>query len=288
MSTSKERAWTGLATSRRRRVLNALRVPLRLASRAVARTKPRRTVVLAYHSLGGGRDAVDEAAFREQMGFLRDHARTLTLPAILRGEHLRGDVALNCAITFDDGYASVYEIAAPILHGFGFPALVYLTVGAIGERTPRRASDFPGLFADETMLTWRQVEELSHNGLAFGSHLDHHKDLTSLPEREALRELASSRSIISARLGKPCTHFAYPFGLFNRKAVKWVYYSGYESAVTVLHKALPRRLDRLRIPRMCIAPLHDLREFAGMLAGEFDYLPSIQRARRVLRLPYRV
>jgi peptidoglycan/xylan/chitin deacetylase (PgdA/CDA1 family) len=38
------------------------------------------------------------------------------------------------AVTFDDGYADNYEIAAPILNHFGIPATFYLTVQSIATR----------------------------------------------------------------------------------------------------------------------------------------------------------
>ncbi|MGD0291521.1 MAG: polysaccharide deacetylase family protein [Candidatus Binataceae bacterium] len=286
--TKKEKAWAGLADSPTRRVQNALRMPIRLICRGAARFKTSRTIILAYHSLGKGRDAVDEQEFYKQMRFLRANAQVVGLEAILRGEHLNTQAGLSCAITFDDGYASVYKIAAPILHAFNFPAIVYLTAGAIGETVPRSAARFPGLFQDETMLTWEQATELSRIGFTFGSHLCQHHDMTMLAERKITSELEHSKAIIAARLGVPCRHFAYPFGYFNRTSVELVRHAGYESAVTVMHRSVPRSCDPLRIPRMCIAPLHKLDDFTRMLEGEFDYLPLVQRTRRVLNLNYHV
>lgn len=286
--TSKDQLGDDFGRSLGRRMCRALRFPLCIASRQAARWRSGRTVVLAYNGIGRARDAVKQAVFKDQMCFLRDHARVVTLAEILRGDHLRADAPLTCAITFDDGYASVHQLAAPILAQMGFPALVYLTVDAINERTPHRAAAFPGLFGDETMLTWRQIDELRRSRFSFGSHLCGNKDLTQLSESEALNELDRSRGILEQRLAGPCADFAYPFGYFDNQSVELVKLAGYRSAVTVMHRPTPRPLDPFRIPRMCVAPLHDLSDFRAMLAGDFDYLPFVQKARRFPRISYRL
>src|SRR5262245_65337195 len=53
------------------------------------------------------------------------------------------------AITFDDGYESVYSHAFPILQRYGWSATVFLTVGAHGNRTG--AERLPSL-GERTML----------------------------------------------------------------------------------------------------------------------------------------
>jgi peptidoglycan/xylan/chitin deacetylase (PgdA/CDA1 family) len=285
--TRKEELWAQETNSVMRRLQDALRVPIRFMCRGAAKLKNRRSIIFAYHSLGDGRHAVSEEEFSKQMNYLRDNAQVVALDAILEG-HFDPDAFLTCAITFDDGYESVYRIAAPILHAYKFPATVYLTTGAIDHMAARSATGFAGLFQDETMLTWEQVKKLSRVGFVFGSHLCQHHDMTRTAEDELIMELEQSKAIITERLGIPCHHFAYPFGYFNRKSVELVRRAGYVTAVTVMHRSVPRHYDPLKIPRMCIAPLHKLAEFKCMMEGDFDYLPVIQRTRRVLQLEYRL
>ena len=282
----KEEVWAKLHDSFARRLQNVARMPLRLLCRGSARLRRRRTVVLAYHSVGDGRDAVGEREFQKQMKFLHENAQVVDLEAIVRGDHLKTEARLTCAITFDDGYANVHKIAGPLLYAYKFPAKVYLTVGAIDPEKSRSAAEFKGLFQDETMLTWKQVIELYRIGFTFGSHLCQHHDMTQLEESKLAWELEQSKTIITERLGVECRHFAYPFGYFDRQCVQLVSRAGYESAVTVMHRNVPNACDPLRIPRMCIAPFHTLADFGRMLGGDFDYLPIIQRTRRVLRLDY--
>lgn len=269
-----------------RRLANILRTPARNVCRAAARLNASRTMVLLYHSIGTSKDAVTPANFRDQMQYLNREATVVPLEDILKGNHRSATKPLTCAITFDDGYASVYEVAYPILRHFGFPALVYVTTDAVGDSTPKRTENYPGLFPGEMTVRWSQLREMSRDGMVIGSHLCQHKDMTTLTEGEGLHQLALSKLVITQRLGLPCSHFAYPFGRFNRQNVKWVGTCGYESATTVVHATVGSHFDVLKIPRICIAPIHGMDDFVAMLRGDFDYLPVVQCARRILKLPY--
>ena len=75
------------------------------------------------------------ALFRDQMAFLRDHYRVLSLEQCLaahnRGERLPERSAL---ITFDDGFKNNLSVAFPVLQAFGLPATIFLTTDFIGTR----------------------------------------------------------------------------------------------------------------------------------------------------------
>jgi peptidoglycan/xylan/chitin deacetylase (PgdA/CDA1 family) len=269
-----------------RLVANLLRTPCRIVSRRLARLARSRTVILCYHSIGDAEDAVSANDFLEQMRYLKDCARVVSLDQILSGRLFDDSLTLNCAITFDDGYAGVFEIAHPILCEFGLPSLVYVTTDAVGDESPKRSDDYSGLFPGDRTLTWRQVMEMNRLGVTIGSHLCLHKDMTTLAQDEGLLELRRSKEIIEQRLRVPCRHFAYPFGYFNNRNVQWVRKCGYQSATTVVFKPVRRGFDPLRIPRMCVGPAYDMKDFTAILRGDYDYLPVVQRMRHMLRLPY--
>jgi peptidoglycan/xylan/chitin deacetylase (PgdA/CDA1 family) len=63
------------------------------------------------------------------------------------------------------------------------------------------------------VIPWSKVEELSRNDLInFESHGISHVALSALREDELDRELRASRDTVAQHTGKPCRHFAYPFG----------------------------------------------------------------------------
>jgi peptidoglycan/xylan/chitin deacetylase (PgdA/CDA1 family) len=269
-----------------RQIADLLRVPLRAVSRQVALRSPSRTIVLLYHSIGDAKDAVTAADFAEQMAYLREKAVIVSLDQIVQREHFRIERPLKCAITFDDGYQGVFEFAYPILKKYRFPALLYITTDAMGDSEAKASDQYPGLFSGDLTLTWRQIREMSANHVTIGSHLCQHKDLTLLSESEGLSELCRSRSFISRKLRIDCRHFAHPFGRFNRQTVQWVRTAGYQTCTTVVHSPVGRHFDPLRIPRMCVAPIHTMNDFKAMLRGDYDYLPLVHLARRLLNLSY--
>src|SRR5512147_72551 len=84
-----------------------------------------RAFVLTYHSIGSER-GVTEEDFRQQMFWLSNYAAVLDLDLVVKGEWIPSPSGLVCAITFDDGYASVYRSAFPILRRLRLAAMVYL------------------------------------------------------------------------------------------------------------------------------------------------------------------
>jgi len=116
-------------------------------------------------------------------------------------------------ITFDDGYASVYNEAFPILNRYGMSATVFLTVG--DEKTSRKGRDRLPSLGGRLMLSWEEIREMQRTGFEFGAHTLTHPDLTRLPPDKVESEICESKKIISDTLGIPVKSFSYPYGRYN-------------------------------------------------------------------------
>lgn len=237
--------------------------------------------VLTYHSIGAER-GVPEESFRQQMFWLSNYAAVLDLDAVVKGDWIPSPSGLVCAITFDDGYASVFRSAYPILQRLRLPATAYLVVEAIGDTQRKSSNEFDGLYPDEDMLTWPEVREMQPGGIQFGSHLLRHHDLTSLSAADANEQLRRSKQQIEDRLGTPCTSFCYPWGRHNDAAVEAVGRAGYENAVITIQDRWNRAHspDRYRIPRTDVRRDYTLDDFSNVVEGDWDFLGHIQRFRR--------
>ncbi|HEY3266055.1 MAG TPA: polysaccharide deacetylase family protein [Armatimonadota bacterium] len=133
-------------------VLNAfarLGIPRRLHR---ARFSDRLTILM-YHGVVRSPLPIEdwcflqEAAFREQMHYLKAHFDVLPLSdavSRLREGRISQPTA---AITFDDGYQCVHDVCLPILSELGLPATVYLTTAPVGT--------------DETIWFCRLIDGLS-------------------------------------------------------------------------------------------------------------------------------
>jgi peptidoglycan/xylan/chitin deacetylase (PgdA/CDA1 family) len=244
---------------------------------------PGSSLVITYHSVGPGPLALPTNRFRDQMEWLNQNASVVDLGVLLSGNYPSSKIGVTCAVTFDDGYASVFQHAYPVLREFDLPATVYLVTGAVAEEKPRLSNEFDGLYPGEEMLTWAQITELASNGITFGSHLVSHKRLPFLSPEDARRELLDSKQTIEDRLGSSCDRFCYPWGLHDDRSVAAVREAGYSNAVITIHSRWwsGKTPDRYRIPRVDIRRDYSTEDFEAVVLGRWDYLGYVQRFRRL-------
>ena len=185
-----------------------------------------RVPVLTYHDVIGSRrqkDAVwfdcTATEFAAQMKFLyQQRAHVITLEQLRRhlttGERLP-DRAI--ALTFDDNYQGVYDIAVPLLKRYGYPFAVFVHTDYVGSRKGR------------PKMTWDELRELDQGGLAtIGAHtMSHTADLGLLPTARQDAELRGSKRALEARLGHPVTFLSYPNGQANASAFERARLAGY-------------------------------------------------------------
>ncbi len=110
--------------------------------RLAGRLRPASVIVLMYHSvLDDPRECADSIGlsniratdtFRKQMEVLARNYNAVTVEAIRL--FLSGQKTMprkSVAVTFDDGYADNFEVAAPVLNRLGIPGSFYLTVESV-------------------------------------------------------------------------------------------------------------------------------------------------------------
>lgn len=117
-------------------------------------------------------------------------------------------------LTFDDGYASVYRVAFPLLQKYDWSAVVFIAPGA--SVPVQDVTCLPSLYQRE-MLCWREMREMRAHGIVFGAHTLTHCDLTRVALADAEQEIAESGKTIARALDAPCNLFAYPFGRYNAR-----------------------------------------------------------------------
>lgn len=101
------------------------------------------------------------------------------------------------SIVFDDGYASVYNKAFPILLRYQVPATVFMIANRIG--------------LTEEFMTLDELQTLAEYGWEIGSHSYSHPSLVTLSMEEVIQELSLSKKILQEK-GFQVKGFAYPFG----------------------------------------------------------------------------
>lgn len=151
------------------------------------------------------------------------------------------------AITFDDGFANVATVAAPVMQRYGLTATIYVINGMIGRTTQWTAygSALPSL----PLATWKQIEYMHVAGFEIGAHTTTHGFLTRYSPSELEAELCEPKSLLEKHLGSPIGSFAYPQGDYNQQVVGAVRAAGYNTATTIDQGRASLVTDPFRLPR---------------------------------------
>jgi peptidoglycan/xylan/chitin deacetylase (PgdA/CDA1 family) len=196
-------------------------------------------LVLCYHAVSERWSAalsVTPAALRTQLELLvRRGYRGTTFSDALAA---RSGSEKVIAVTFDDGFRSVVQLARPILAELGLPGTVFVPTDYIGSEQPM---SWPGIDnwagteheAELVPMSWDEARGLVASGWEIGSHTRTHPYLTRVDAETLTRELLDSRERCTAELGLPCRSLAYPYGDHDDRVVAAARSTGYEFACTL-------------------------------------------------------
>lgn len=243
-------------------------------------TLPRK-VILIYHSVGGGPMSLPVAQFKEHLDWLGKYAQVVSLDELI--DYKLVSTGLQVALTFDDGYRTLFNVVAPLLAERNWSATVYLNTGHVADQIRQLSQPQVGHYPGEEFLLWDEVMQLSNQGWIIGSHGVEHLDLTKTDSVEVDRQLSDARSEIESRLGQSCRHFAYTWGNCNRPLLQKVGKAGYTYAAAAIHGPLTLRSQSLAFPRIDVRREYSLPDFVAVVRGDWDYLGFIQKFRRYIR-----
>jgi peptidoglycan/xylan/chitin deacetylase (PgdA/CDA1 family) len=194
--------------------------------------KTSQVIVLLYHRFegtAGGIYSITPELFEEHLAKLKAAGiEIISMSDFFAWRRGEKNIPHKAAvITIDDGYASAYEVARPILkkHGFPWTYFVYTKFVGTGGKS----------------ITWEQLAAMREEGIEIGSHSVSHIDLRTTKDKthtaenyeQWLRdEIIGSKQIIERHIGGKCQYFAYPAGGYNSKVRALIKEAGYEGAFT--------------------------------------------------------
>jgi peptidoglycan/xylan/chitin deacetylase (PgdA/CDA1 family) len=247
--------------------LRALGVP------AVKRRLRSAGLILCYHNVVSTEDGgigdpslhVSRERFERHMRWLAAHYELLSLRELIERLAAGATLRSTAVITFDDGYAGVFEQAGPILRALGIPATVFLVAEAVGRSagfwwdqpeiveaaTPARRErwlkdlrgDGEAIIADAAPggsrslpcsyrpADWKTIRAWLGDGIGIGVHSATHRSLPRLTDAEREHEIVASRAIIHQATGIWPDVFAYPYGHCDSRVRALVRSAGYRAAL---------------------------------------------------------
>jgi peptidoglycan/xylan/chitin deacetylase (PgdA/CDA1 family) len=238
--------------------------------------------ILIYHRIGAGTtDELDLPTdrFRAQLEALEQHEVVSLDDALDRLDCGMRDPSV--VLTFDDGFADVYDNAWPLLRERRLPFTVYLATAYMGERMVWEGSTAKGPFGQG--MTWAQLEEMLASGLCtIGNHTHTHVP----PQRLTVAELDRCSVAIEEHLGVRPRHFTYPWGVPVPRLEDDLAVRFRSSSTGLLGRNLPGT-DRSRLRRIPVRQSDPLPFFEAKLAGglgaERAYARVVDVVKSVLR-----
>lgn len=224
----------------------------------------RAAVILQYHHIDTATPSLTSTSpelFAEHLAYLHEHNFQVIpldemLERVLSGDDLPSKVV---AITFDDGYSSVAEYAAPVLERYEFPYAIFVNPDLIGN-----SSDF---------LSWSQLEDLQSRGALVANHtLDHphlvrrEADESSAQWEARIRQqIEEAEHQIEDNLGESHRFLAYPYGEYDRAVERILEDLGF-IGLAQQSGAFDARVDQQAIPRYA---------FGGSYGGMDDFITKV-------------
>ena len=208
---------------------------------------------LSYHDFSKGRSnkklTVSASDFEAQMNYLKSENYHVLTPDQLQLYLAFGQVPQKSVIiTIDDGWASSYKIAYPILQKYGLNATLFIPTNFIKSSNPRK-------------LSWDQLREMVNDRtIDIQCHSKSHKNLNAWKYGQSVasyidlveKEVVNSKKIIFDKLGTTSTSIAYPYGNTNPVAIEIIKQNGYQTAFTANRESNPFFIQNLRLNRSMI------------------------------------
>jgi peptidoglycan/xylan/chitin deacetylase (PgdA/CDA1 family) len=139
-------------------------------------------------------------------------------------------------LTFDNGYASQYENALPILKRLGW----------VGNENIQ----LTGLPTSQGGLSEAQVRAMIAAGWELDTQGISHADLITLDPSQLKYQVATARRILEKRYGVPVNWFCYPSGHYDAAVVAAVETAGFVGSTTVIPGWASPSEDPYRLPRL--------------------------------------
>jgi len=219
--------------------------------------------VLCYHNLAPqskGRMILAAKVFEDQMRYLKNQGyRVINLKQFVEFVSLKRQLPRRSVLlTFDDGYRSFLQYAAPVLKELGFTATLFVYTDYVG--------------AGGNAFTWADLKKLQQEGFDIQAHSKSHGDMVRAGnepaneyEKRLEAELMQPRALFQKNLGFAPDILAYPYGRQDDAVVRRAKERGYTAAFTVRRQGSPSFVDPLRIHRSQIYPEMSMEDFVKNL-----------------------
>jgi peptidoglycan/xylan/chitin deacetylase (PgdA/CDA1 family) len=159
----------------------------------------------------------------------------------------------HVVLTFDDGLASDYQTALPLLKEHGLQGVFFVSAANVGVRGYTNPA---------------QLREMAAAGMEIASHGWRHEYLTAMSRAEARREIVESKDRLEQVLGREVVSFAPVGGHFRPWMIAAAADAGYRVFATMIPGFSPLAGSPLILRRNHLQAHHDAAYVGRLVLGE--------------------
>jgi peptidoglycan/xylan/chitin deacetylase (PgdA/CDA1 family) len=232
--------------------LAALEVPQPAApvpTTPTVQAAPSSVVILDYHTfLDSHNSSIDFSL--EEFALQLDAIKALGYRFVSLEDAISGTIEgnANIVLTIDDGNHSIWEACRKVLEPRGIKPVLFVYPAIILGRV-------------KYAITSEHLAELARDGSTLGAHGYHHNPVTDRAwaknPKDFMTEIKRPGPALARMTGITPLYFAYPFGVFSRRAEEELKDAGYEWAFAADAKIVPvdfssPSLDHFAVPRTIV------------------------------------
>jgi peptidoglycan/xylan/chitin deacetylase (PgdA/CDA1 family) len=195
--------------------------------------------------------------FAAQMQYLHEHGFiTVSLYDLIDALALGNPLPEKAVVlTFDDGYRSLVDYAAPEMQKYGYTGTVFVITELMDKALPQ-------------YLTWPQAEALYAQGWGIESHTKTHDELPGTGRDYQVYEMLGAAQTIEAHTGHFPRFLCYPAGKYDDVSITVARELNLWGAVTTQFGRTHTFADRLTWGRVRVDGRGTLQDFINALGGE--------------------
>ena len=268
--------------------------------------------VLVYHKI------LDKDQFEKQIQYLKQNFDIIN-PSLLDEYFIEGKMLPENAlmITFDDGDASLYKNAFPILKRETIPAIIFVITDLIETNDPFwwdeieyflgkekgnnkvwEVKTWPNQKREEyiqklrsgsnkesfkySQLSFGELEEMQKDGILIANHSHTHPMFDKCNDVELEKELFDSTSKLKEH-NFNFDYFAYPNGNYSERAEKKLKEFGIKYSFLFDHKINKGKINPLRISRLKVNDNTPIWKLKFILSGWHSKVLPVTRSLGKLR-----
>jgi peptidoglycan/xylan/chitin deacetylase (PgdA/CDA1 family) len=227
-----------------------------------------RASILSYHDVGTNKAffTVTPASLDKQLSYLKSQGlKVVFLSELIKKLKAKEDISGLVALTFNDGYASVYTEVLPLLKKYEMPASVFLTIEYLD--TTVQTSDG---FTFKT-LSQAQLREMLAGGLVeFFPETQHRVALDNVAYEGAAMKIDQARADLESVIKKDAKVFSFPKGRHTQKLLEHLASHDWLGAVTTREGLVSRDSNPYALPRNSVDSKTSFTQFKGKVSGAIE------------------